>query len=190
MAGEQTKNGTIRLASGTYDAVYRHLSDGVIVCGRDGVILYGNPVAEKAFGRSSGELGGHALDELIPADAVKSGDGVYLVALPGFELVFHVCAESSGAWYESAMQPAALSDGTEAGILFFSVHSALAGNSDWSAPGNEESLLQTFANNIPLGMYVQEVDNEFRFMRANRSFAQIFRVDQMDVRGKIGRAHV
>ena len=184
MAGEQTKNGTIRLASGAFDAVYRHLSDGVIVRGLDGVILYGNPAAEKAFGRSADGLAGLSLDDLIPADAVKSGDGLYLVVLPGFELVFHVCAESSGAWYESVMQPAVLPDGTEAGILFFSVQSAQSDNSDWSVTGNGETLLRTIANNIQLGIYVQEVDKDFRFIRANRGFAQIFRVDQMEVRGK------
>lgn len=186
MAGEQTKNGTIRFASGAFDAVYRHLSDGVIVRGRDGVILYGNPAAEKAFGRGSGELAGQSLDELIPSDAVKPGDGVYRVSLPDFELIFHVCAEteSSGAWYESVMQPVVLADGTEGGILFFPVKSVQSGNSDWSATGNGETLLRTLANNIPLGMYVQEVDNDFRFMRTNRGFAQIFRVDQQEVRGK------
>ena len=97
MVGEQTKNGTIRLASGAFDAVYRHLSDGVIVVGRDGVILYGNPAAGKAFGRGSGELAGLSLDDLIPSDAVKSGDGECRVSLPGSELIFHVCAESSDA---------------------------------------------------------------------------------------------
>ncbi len=186
MAGEQTKNGTIRFASGAFDAVYRHLSDGVIVRGRDGVILYGNPSAEKAFGRGPGELAGQSLDELIPFDAVKPGDGVYRVSLPDFELIFHVCAEteSSGAWYESVMQPVVLADGTEGGILFFPVKSVQSGNSDWSATGNGETLLRTIANNIQLGIYVQEVDNDFRFMRANRGFAQIFRVDQQEVRGK------
>ena len=115
---------------------------------------------------------------------MKSGDGECRVSLPGSELIFHVCAESSGAWYESVMQPAVLPDGTEAGILFFSVQSAQSDNSDWSVTGNGETLLRTLANNIPLGMYVQEVDNDFRFMRTNRGFAQIFRVDQQEVRGK------
>ena len=184
MVGEQTKNGTIRLASGAFDAVYRHLSDGVIVVGRDGVILYGNPAAEKVFGRGLGELAGHSLDELIPADAVKSGDVECRVSLPGSELIFHVCAESSGAWYESVMQPVVLADGTEAGILFFTVNSVQSADNDSSDAAKRESLLRTLANNIPLGMYVQEVDNDFRFMRANRSFAQIFRVDQTAVRGK------
>ncbi len=185
MAGEQSKNGKIRLASEAFDAVYRHLSDGVVVVGRDGAILYGNPVAEKAFGRSAGGLAGQSLDDLIPADVVKSGDGVCRVSLPESELAFHICAESSGAWFESVMQHAVLSDGTEAGILFFSVLSAQARNSNWNdATGNEANLLQVLSNNIPLGIYVQEVDDDFRFMRANRSFAQIFRVDQMVVRGK------
>ena len=121
MAGEQTKNGTIRLASGAFDAVYRYLTDGVIVCGGDGVILYGNPSAEKAFRRGSGELAGLSLDDLIPANDVKSGDGLCRVSLPGFELVFHVCGESSGAWYESVMQPIFLPEGTEAGVLFFTI---------------------------------------------------------------------
>ena len=177
-------NGKIRLASGAFDPVCRHLSDGVIVRGQDGVILYGNPVAEKAFGRSSGELAGLSLDDLIPADTVKTGDDAYLVSLPESELSFHICTESSGAWYESVMQPVSLSDGTEAGILFFKVKSSQADNSDWSAPGTGENLLRALANNIPLGMYVQEVDNDFRFMRANRSFAHIFRVEQKDVPGK------
>ena len=184
MAGERSKNGTIRLASEAFDAVYRHLSDGVIVRGCDGVILYGNPAAEKAFGRGFGELAGLSLDALIPADTVKPADGVCRVSLPGFELTFHACTESSSAWYESVMQPATLPDGTEAGILFFQVKPADADNSDWRTAGNGETLLRTIANNIPLGIYVQEVDNDFRFMRVNRSFAQIFRVDQMGVRGR------
>ena len=184
MNGERTKNGTIRLAADTFDAAYRHLSDGVIVCGRDGVILYGNPAAEKAFGRNSGELAGHALDEIVPADAVTSGDGAYRVSLPGFELAFHVCVESSGSWYESAMQPAVLSDGMEAGILFFTVKPARPGDADnWDKVANG-NLLQTIANNIPLGVYVRDVDNDFRFVRANRYFARTFRVEQKSVPGK------
>ena len=103
MAKERTKNGQIRLAAEAFDTVFRHLSDGVVVCGRDGVILYGNPAAEKAFGRNPGGLAGVALNDVIPADAVKPGDGAYLVSLPEFELVFHICAESDGAWFESAM---------------------------------------------------------------------------------------
>jgi PAS domain S-box-containing protein len=182
MSKEQTKNGTIRLAAGAFDAVYRHLSDGVIVCDRNGVILYGNPSAEKAFGRSSGELAGHNLDEMIPADAAKSGDGSSRrVEIGGFILTFHVCAESSGAWRSAFMQPVVLSDGTEAGILFFSVQPA---SDDWSRGANGENLLRTIANNVPLGMYVLEADNDFRVLRANRSFAQIFRVDQKKVHGR------
>ncbi len=184
MAGEKTKNGKIRLASGAFDAVYRHLTDGVVVCGRDGVILYGNPSAEKAFGRKSGELAGIALDELIPADTVKSADGECRVSLSVFELTFHVCAESSGAWYESAMQPAVLSDGTEAGILFFTVRAAQSGTDDLNNAGNGENLLRTIANNVPLGIYILEADNDFRVMRVNRYFAQTLRVDQVGVRGK------
>ena len=121
MPEKRTKDGTIRLAAETFDAVYRHLSDGVIVCGCDGVILYANPAAEKAFGQSAAKLAGHALKEVIPADPVKTGDGACRVSLPGVELTFHVCAESSGPWFEAVMQPAVLADGTEAGILFFTV---------------------------------------------------------------------
>ena len=187
MTRERTKSGTIRLAVGTFDAVYRHLSDGVIVCGRDGVILYGNPAAEKAFGRSLNELAGRNLDEVIPASSVTPGDGVFRAGLSGFELTFHVCAESagsSGAWYGSVMQPVVLSDGAEAGILFFAVktvQSADADNWDKVADGN---LLQTIANNIPLGVYVRDVDNDFRFVRANRYFARTFRIEQKSVPGK------
>ena len=185
MTKERTKNGTIRLAAGTFDAVYRHLSEGVIVCGRDGTILYGNPVAEKAFGRSLNELAGHNLDEVIPASSVTSRDGVCRAGLTGFELTFHICAESaesSGAWYESVMQPVVLSDGTEAGLLFFTVHST----SD--AAENEkfyrDSILLTLANNMPLGIYVQDVEREFRFARANQSFARMFRIGHDDIPGK------
>ncbi len=184
MPEKRTKNGQIRLASGAFDAVYRHLTDGVIVRGRDGVILYGNPSAEKAFGRGPGELAGLALDEVIPADSVKSADGECRVSVPGFELAFHICAESSGAWHESVAQPAVLSDGMEAGILFFTVkaaQSADADNWDKAADGN---LLQTIANNVPFGLYVRDVDDDFRFLRANCYFAQTFRVDQVGVRGK------
>ncbi len=184
MSRERTKNGTIRLAAETFDAVYSRLSDGVIVCGRDGVILYGNPVAEKAFGQNPGGLAGRALNDLITVSSVTPCDGAYQICLPGSELLFHVCAESSGAWYESVMQPVVLSDDTEAGILFFTVHPAQAESSDWSAPGNGESLLRTLSNNIPLGLYVLEVENDFRFMRANRSLARIFHVEQEDVLGR------
>lgn len=101
MPEKRTKNGQIRLAAEAFDAVYRHLTDGVIVRGRDGVILYANPASEKAFGRGRGELAGLALDDVIPADSVKSADGECCVSVPGFELAFHVCSESSGAWHES-----------------------------------------------------------------------------------------
>ena len=182
MNREHVKTGQIRLASGAFDAVYRHLSDGVAVIGRDGVILYGNPAAEKAFGRAPGALAGLALDELIPADAVKSGDGVCRVALPGSELVFHICAESSGAWYESAMQPVVLTDGTDAGILFFSARAG--GKAAGSEKDSQEKILLTLANNMPLGIYVQEVDRDFAIVRANRSFAQMFRIDHDGISGK------
>ncbi len=184
MPEKRTKNGQIRFAAEAFDAVYRHLTDGVIVRGRDGVILYANPASEKAFGRGRGELAGLALDDVIPADSVKSADGECCVSVPGFELAFHVCAESSGAWHESIAQPAVLSDGTEAGILFFTVkaaQSADADNWDKAADGN---LLQTIANNVPLGLYVRDLDDGFRFLRANRYFAQTFRVDRVGVRGK------
>ena len=184
MAGERTKNGQIRLASGAFDAVYRHLSDGAIVRSRDGVILYANPAAEKAFGRDSGGLAGLALDEVIPADAVKSADGECRVSVPGFELAFHVCAESSGAWHASVAQPVVLSDGTEAGILFFTVRAAQSGDvaDNWNNAG--ESLFRAIANNIPLGIYILEADNDFRFLRVNRYFAETLRVDQTGVRGR------
>ena len=70
MAGERTKNGTIRLASGAFDAVYRHLTDGVIVRGRDGVILYGNPSAEcsqTAGGQAAVAVGDDGFDVQITA---------------------------------------------------------------------------------------------------------------------------
>ena len=182
MAGERSKNGQIRLASGAFDAVYRHLTDGVIVRGGDGVILYGNHAAEKAFVRSSGGLAGLSLDDLIPADAVKPSGGEYRVSLPGFELTFHVCAESSGAWYESVMQPVVLSDGTGAGVLFFSVR--LAPDAAENEKFYRESILLTLANNMPLGIYVLDVEREFRFARANQAFARMFRVDHDDIPGK------
>jgi len=182
MDKEQTNNGQIRLASGALDPVYRHLTDGVIVLGRDGVILYGNPAAEKVFGRGSGELAGLALDDLIPSDAVQSGDGMYRVSLPEYKLAFHVCAESSGAWYESVMQPIVLPDGTEAGVLFFTVQSASDASEDEKF--YRESIVLTLANNMPLGIYVLDVEREFRFARANQSFARTFRISHDDIPGK------
>ena len=179
---ENVKNGLIRIASDAFEPVYRHLSDGVIVRGQDGIILYGNPVAEKAFGVGNGELAGRALDELIPASAVTSGDGVRQARLSDFTLTFHVCAESSGAWYESVMQPVVLPDGTGAGVLFFAVQSA----SDTAEVEKfyRESILLTLANNMPLGIYVLDVEREFRFARANQSFARMFRVDHDEILGK------
>ena len=185
MAGEQTKNGKIRLASGAFDAVYRHLSDGVIVCDRDGVILYGNPSAENAFARYSGELAGLALDEVIPAGEVKSGaDGTSRIESSDYIFTFHVCSEASGAWYSAFMQPVVLSDGTEAGILFFSIQPVQTGDSDSGDAARRENLLRTIANNVPFGMYILNADDDFRVMRVNRYFAQTFRVDQLGVRGK------
>ena len=180
---ERKNDGQVRLAAGALDSLFRHVSDGVLVCGRDGVVLYGNPAAEKTFGREAGGLAGCSLNDLIPADAVKQPvDGASRVSLPGFELTFHVCAESSGAWYESAMQPIGLSDGTEAGILFFSVQSA--SDAAETEKFYRESILLTLANNMPLGIYVLDVEREFRFARANRSFARTFRVDHDDIPGK------
>ena len=185
MVAKQKTSGTVRLAARTFDAVYRHLSDGVIVLARDGVILYGNPAAEKAAGQGSGELAGRALDDVIPASAVTSGDGVCRAVLAsGTVLTFHVCSESSDAWYGSVMQPVVLSDGTEAGILFFTVRPVSdAAASDVSAK-DENKLLLTIATNMPLGMYVQAVDPDFRFIRANRYFAQTFRIAHADIPGK------
>ena len=179
---ENVKNGQIRLVSGALDPVYRHLSDGVIVRGRDGMVLYGNPAAEKAFGVGNGELAGRALDELIPASAVTSGGGAYRAAVSGFVLTFHACAESPGAWYESVMQPVVLADGTEAGVLFFSVHTAE--NAAENEKFYRESILLTLANNMPLGIYVLDVERDFRFARANQSFARMFRIDHDDIPGK------
>ncbi|MBR4255507.1 MAG: PAS domain-containing protein [Lentisphaeria bacterium] len=182
MTKERTKNGTIRLAAEAFDAVYRHLSDGVVACGKDGMILYTNPVAEKVFGRSLDELAGHDLDEIVPASSAAFHDGVCRVGVPGFELVFHVCAESAGPWYESVMQPAVLSDGTEAGILFFSVRASE--NAAAAENSYQKTILLTLANNMPLGIYVLEVDCGFRLLRANRHFAQTFHVEHAAVRGK------
>ena len=185
MSKEQTKNGPIRLAAGAFDAVYRHLSDGVIVCDRDGVILYGNPSAENAFARYSGELVGLTLDEVIPAEEAKSADdGSCRVESSDYIFTFHVCSEASGAWYSAFLQPVILSDGTEAGILFFTIQPVQSGDNDLINAAKQERLLRTIANNVPFGMYILEADNDFRVMRANRYFAQTFRVDQLGVRGK------
>ena len=188
MAVEQKKSGTVRLASGALDPVYRHLSDGVLVIGQDGVILYGNPAAEKAVGLSGQELAGRHLDDVIPVSAVTPGGGVFQVRLSGSVLTFHVCSESEGPWYESVMQPVVLSDGTGAGILFFAVKGAQdAASSDRTSSSrdkDENKLLLTIANNMPLGVYIQEVDRDFRFVRANQYFAQTFRIAHDDIPGK------
>jgi len=183
MDREHVKNGQIRLVSGALEPVYRHLSDGVIVCSRDGMVLYANPTAEKAFGAGNGGLAGRSLDELIPASAVTAGDGVRQARLSGFTLTFHVCAESSGAWYESAMQPVVLPDGTGGGVLFFTVQSAP--DAAEIERFYRESILLTLANNMPLGIYVLDVERDFRFARANQSFARMFRIDHDGILGRM-----
>ncbi len=173
------KNGEISLVSGALDPLYRHLSDGVIVRGRDGIILYGNPTAEKTFGAGSGELAGRSLDDLIPASAATVADGVCHVGLPESVLSFHADAGSACVWPDSFLHPVTL-DGTECDMLFFRCRPAgPAAISDDLF--QEHKLLLTIANNIPLGMYVQDVDDDFRFIRANRNFAQTFRIEYADI---------
>jgi len=181
---ENVKNGKIRLVSGTLDPVCRHLSDGVIVRGRDGIILYGNPAAEKAFGVKSGELAGRALDELIPASAVTIEDGVCHACLPESILAFHTDAEAaSSVWPDSFLLPVTLADGTECGMLVFSRRPAgpAAVSDDLY---HEHELLLSLANNMQLGMYVQDVEDDFRFVRANMAFARMFHIEHADLFNK------
>jgi PAS domain S-box-containing protein len=177
------KNGQFSLVSGALEPMCRHLSDGVIVRGRDGIVLYGNPAAEKAFGVGCGELAGRALDELIPASAVTIADGVCHVSLPESILAFHADAGSACVWPDSFLQPVTLADGTECDMLVFRRRPA----GPATIPDDlfhEHELLLTIANNIPFGIYVQDVDDDFRFIRANQYFAQTFRVAHPDVFNK------
>ena len=66
---EHTNSKVIRVASEALDAIYGHLSDGVIVVDNDGTILYGNPAAEKAVGEGR-PLTGQTLNDAIPASSV------------------------------------------------------------------------------------------------------------------------
>ena len=179
---ENVKDGQNCLVSCALDSMCRHLSDGVIVRGRDGMVLYGNPSAEKAFGVGSGELVGRALDELIPASAVTVSNGVCHVSLQESVLSFHADAESAGVWPDSFLHPVAF-DGTECDMLVFRRRPAgPAAISDDLF--HEHELLLTIANNIPFGIYVQDADNDFRFIRANQYFAQTFRIAHPDIFNK------
>ena len=172
---ERKNNGPIGLAAGTCETLFRHVSDGVLICGRDGVVLYGNPAAGKAFGREPGELVGCSLNELIPASDVTVADGVCHVALPESILAFHAADGASGVWPESFLQPVTLADGTDGGVLVFGRRPA--GPSAISDDlYREHKLLLTIANNMPIGVYVQSVDDDFRIIRANDCFAQTFHI--------------
>jgi len=181
---ERMHNGQISLAAGSFDALFRHMSDGVLVCGRDCVVLYGNPAAGKAFGREPGELSGCSLNELIPASAVTVADGVCHVGLPESILSFHAAEGVSGDdWPGAFLQPVTLADGTEGGVLVFGRRPAgPAAISDDLY--QEHKLLLMFANNLPIGVYVQDVDDDFRIVRANACFVQTFRIAHDDVFGK------
>ena len=180
---ERKNNGQFSLSAGAFETLFRHVSDGVLVCGRDGVVLYGNPSAEKVFERGSGELAGQSLNDLIPASAVTVSDGVCRVSLPNSILSAHARAESSGDWPESFLQPVTLADGTEGGVLIF--RRRPAGPAAFSDDlYHEHELLLMLANNMPIGMYVQSVDDDFRIVRANGCFAQTFHVAHDDVFGR------
>lgn len=180
---ENVKDGQNRLVSGTLDTMCRHLSDGVIVRGRDGIVLYGNPAAERVFGVGDGGLAGRALDELIPASAVTVEDGVCHVSLPESVLAIHADAESASVWPDSFLQPVALADGTECGMLVFSrCPAGPVAISD--ALYHEHEIMFALANNTQLGMYLQDADDRFRFIRANQSFARIFRIAHADLFNK------
>ena len=92
---EHTNDKVIRVASEALDAIYGHLSDGVIVVGEDGVILYGNPAAEKTVGAGS-PLAGRTLNDAIPADSVCPVDGSGRASLPGAEIAFRAAGAPSG----------------------------------------------------------------------------------------------
>ena len=185
MSEDNKTDGAIRFASGTWDAAYRHLSDGVIVLNRDGVVLYGNPAAEKALCPDGTGLAGRILESVIPVSAVKSEDDLCRVALFDSVLTFHVCAPSSGAWYESVAQPVILNDGAEAYILFFAIRSATPSHDNPEEILRRMNLMSAIADNMPLGVYVQNADDGFRFISGNRYFTQLFRLDPSGLRGKV-----
>lgn len=180
---ERKNNGRIRLAADALDSLFRHMSDGVLVCGRDGIVLYGNPAAEKTFGRDAGGLAGCSLNDLIPASAVAIMDGVCQFDTAESTLKFHSVPGSSASWPESCLSPLALADGTEADVLVFDRRPA--GTAAISGDLYQEyNLLLALANNMPVGVYVQVADNDFRFIRANCSFAQTFRIVHSEIFGK------
>ena len=185
MDKDNKTDGAIRFAAGTWDAAYRHLSDGVIVLKRDGVVLYGNPAAEKAVCPDGTGLAGRVLESVIPASAVIAEGDVCRVALFDSVLTFHVCAPSSGAWYESVAQSAILNDGTEAYILFFTTCSASPSHDNPEEILRRMNLMSAIADNLPLGVYVQNADDNFRFISGNRHFTQLFRLDPSGLRGKV-----
>ena len=185
MDRDNQTDGAIRFAAGSWDAAYRHLSDGVIVLKRDGVVLYGNPAAEKALCPDGTGLAGRVLESVIPASAVFSEGDVCRVALFDFVLTFHVCAPSSDAWYESVAQPVILNDGTEAYTLFFTIRSATPSLDNPEEILRRMNLMSAIADNLPLGVYVQNADNGFRFISGNRHFTQLFRLDPSGLRGKV-----
>ena len=182
---EHTNSKVIHVASEALDAIYGPLPDGVIVVDENGVILYGNPAAEKAAGAGR-PLAGRTLNDAIPADSVRPVDGAARASLPDAEIMFRAaCAPSGGsAWPDAFRHPMVLDGGRDASALFFHIQPKQVTNEDFDDDPEKNHLLLAIANNLPFGIYVQDVDHDYRFLRANRRFAQTFNADHATIRGK------
>jgi len=182
---KHTNSKVIRIASEALDAIYGHLSDGVIVVDENGVILYGNPAAEQAVGGGR-SLTGRTLHDAIPAGSVQSADGGARANLSGATITFQgACAQSGGsAWPDGFRHPMVLDGDRDASALFFRIQPKHAASEDFDDDPQKNHLLLAIANNLPFGVYVQDIDRDYRLLRANRTFARTFNTDHAAIRGK------
>ena len=182
---EHTNSKVIRIASEVLDAIYGHLTDGVIVAGEDGTILYGNRAAEQTVGEGQ-SLTGRTLDDAIPAASVQSANGMPRASLPSAEIVFQPANAPSGGsvWPDDFRHPMVLDGGRNAFAVFFRIQPKRVTNEDFDDDPEKNHLLLAIANNLPFGVYVLYVDRDYRLLRANRSFAQTFNADHATIRGK------
>ena len=182
---EHTNSKVIRIASDAPGAIYGHLSDGVIVADENDVILYGNPAAEQAVGGGR-SLTGRMLNDVIPASSVHAVDGETRASLSAVQITFQPACEPSGDahWPDAFRHPMLLDGEKRASAILFRVRPNRVANEDFDADPEKNHLLLAIANNLPLGIYIQDVDHDFRLIRANRSFAQTFNADHATIRGK------
>lgn len=90
-----------------FDLALRHVSDGVVVIGRDWRYLYLNPRAEQMLGHPTGALVGRDYRELFPEALESPFFAAYRRAMDeGESTVFEDHYEPWDRWFENRVHPA------------------------------------------------------------------------------------